>query len=92
LQGTNYPKRFASRQICASKVSQVKYPGTAAYTVDNLYQNGYISNVKGTYTTTDNIFTATGYTIAKANFIYKSKWYNADRCLLISNERSEIND
>ncbi len=44
-----------------SQVSQVKYPGTAAYTVDNIYQNGYISNVKGTYTTTDDIFTATGY-------------------------------
>jgi RHS repeat-associated protein len=44
-----------------SQVNQVKYPGTAAYTVDNLYQNGYISAVKGTYTTTDDIFTATGY-------------------------------
>ena len=61
VQGTNYPKKFASRQICASKVSQVKYPGTAAYTVDNLYQNGYLSTVKGTYTTTDDIFTATSY-------------------------------
>jgi YD repeat-containing protein len=44
-----------------SQMNQVKYPGTAAYTVDNLYQNGYISNVKGTYTTTEDIFNATGY-------------------------------
>lgn len=44
-----------------SQIKQVIYPGNAAYTVDNQYQNGYLSAVNGTYQNTGNIFAATSF-------------------------------
>lgn len=44
-----------------SQVSQIKYPGSTQYIVDNLYQNGYISSVTGTGQNSTTIYTANQY-------------------------------
>ncbi len=59
IQGRSFDIETAYNSY--SQVRQVIYPGTNRYTVDNQYQNGYLSTVKGTHLTTADIFTATAY-------------------------------